>query len=329
MFDTVLIANRGEIARRLIRAVKGVGLTAVAVYSDADRAAPYVKEADKAVYIGPSEAAQSYLDIQKILDAAETSGAGAIHPGYGFLSENADFARACEALNIAFIGPRSQIIEEMGSKIAAKTRAIAAGVPVVPGYQGTAQSDEALTQAGIEAGFPLMVKASAGGGGRGMRLVHDEAELMSAIPLARQEAVSAFGDGALLLERYIPNARHVEVQILGDKKGNVIHLYDRDCSLQRNHQKVIEEAPASNLSATVRGKMLDAATALSREIGYDSAGTVEFIYDPALEDFYFLEMNTRLQVEHPVTEMITGVDIAVWQIRIANGYVRPVPHMTL
>jgi len=319
MFDTVLVANRGEIARRLIRAVQDLGLTAIAVYSDADKGAPYVREADKAVYIGSSEPANSYLDIQKILDAAEASGAGAIHPGYGFLSENAHFARACEALNIAFIGPKSSIIDEMGSKIAAKTCAIAAGVPVVPGYQGEEQTDEALITAGVDVGFPLMVKASAGGGGRGMRLVLDAAELTSAIPLARQEAKSAFGNGDLLLERYIPTARHVEVQILGDKAGHVIHLFDRDCSLQRNHQKVVEEAPAPYLPDDVRDAMQRAATALAQEIGYDSAGTVEFIYDPASQEFFFLEMNTRLQVEHPVTEMITGVDIAAWQIRIANG----------
>lgn len=316
-FNTVLIANRGEIAVRLIKACKRLDLKAVAIYSDADRGAPFVKLADDAVHIGPAEAANSYLDMDRVIKAAEKSGAGAIHPGYGFLAENASFAEKCEKAGLVFIGPRPDIIKIMGSKIEAKAAAIEAGVPVVPGYHGADMSTGNLKRAANELGLPLMIKASAGGGGRGMRLVHDLDAFDAELELARQEASAAFGDPAILLERYVGDARHIEVQVLGDHHGNVVHLYERDCSIQRNNQKIIEEAPAPNLPEHVRDKILKAALSLCTRIGYDNAGTVEFIYEAAQEEFYFLEMNTRLQVEHPVTEAITGIDLVEWQIRVA------------
>ncbi|MBE7638424.1 acetyl-CoA carboxylase biotin carboxylase subunit [Sneathiella sp. P13V-1] len=318
-FESVLIANRAEIALRLIRAVQSLGLEAIAVYSEADKNAPHVKAADKSVQLGRGETSDSYLNMEKILDAANRSGAGAIHPGYGFFSENANFAKSCEQAGIVFIGPKAEIIADMGSKIAAKERAIVAGVPVVPGYQGGEQDDDLLIAHAEEIGFPLLVKASAGGGGRGMRVVNEAGELAEQISLARQEAAAAFGDPSLLLEKYVQKARHIEVQVLGDNHGNVIHLLERDCSIQRNHQKLIEEAPAADFPSDVRERMLTSAAELAKSIGYNSAGTVEYIYDPETQDFYFLEMNTRLQVEHPVTEAITGIDLAQWQIRIANG----------
>ena len=320
-FSTVLIANRGEIALRLIHACQGLGLRAVAVYSDADRDAPHVMQADSAVHIGPSEAAQSYLDGAKIIAAANRVGAGAIHPGYGFLAENAEFAQACGDAGLTFVGPSPENIRLMGSKISAKAAAVAASVPVVPGYYGDDQSDDLLLAEAHKIGTPLLIKASAGGGGRGMRQVHDLASFATELTSARAEAEAAFGDGQVLLERYVGTARHIEVQILADTHGNVLHLFERDCSLQRNHQKVIEEAPAPNLDAGIRAQLLESAVRLTAGIGYDSAGTIEYLLDAAAGKYYFLEMNTRLQVEHPVTEAVTGIDIAQWQIRAAGGEV--------
>lgn len=322
-FASVLIANRGEIACRLIDACKGLGLRTVAVYSDADRDAPHVVAADSAVHIGASEAALSYLDGNKIIAAAKRTSAGAIHPGYGFLAENAEFAQACKDAGLTFIGPSPENIRLMGSKIAAKAAAAAASVPVVPGYYGEEQSDDLLLVEAQKIGTPLLIKASAGGGGRGMRQVHDLADFAAELTAARAEALTTFGDGQVLLERYVGTARHIEVQILADRHGNVRHLYERDCSLQRNHQKVIEEAPAPNLAHDIRTHLLDSAVRLTAGIGYDSAGTIEYLFDVVTGEYYFLEMNTRLQVEHPVTEAVTGIDIAQWQIRAAGGEVLP------
>lgn len=322
-FSSVLIANRGEIAVRLVRACQGLGLRAIAVYSDADRDAPHVIAADAAVHIGPAEAARSYLDGARIIAAAKQAGAQAIHPGYGFLAENAGFAQACADAGLVFVGPSPENIALMGSKIAAKAAAAAANVRVVPGYYGDDQSDAHLLAEAHIVGVPLLIKASAGGGGRGMRQVHDLAEFTAELTAARAEAVAAFGDGQVLLERYIGAARHIEVQILADQQGNVRHLFERDCSLQRNHQKVIEEAPAPRLAADIRASLLDSAVRLTKGIGYDSAGTVEFLLDADTGEYYFLEMNTRLQVEHPVTEAVTGIDIAAWQLRAAGGEALP------
>lgn len=318
-FDRVLIANRGEIARRIQRACRKLGLESVAVFSEADRDAPFVAEADVAVCIGGAAPAESYLNIPAILAAARETGAGALHPGYGFLSENAAFAAAVEAAGLVFIGPDPAAIARMGSKIAAKSAAEAAGVPVLPGYRGADQSDARLLEEARALGTPFLVKASAGGGGRGMRLVTDLKNAAEAIAAARSEAQGAFGDAAVFLERYAPRARHVEVQVLGDSHGSVLHLGDRDCSLQRNHQKLIEEAPAPGLPDALREDMRKAAVRLAQAIGYRSAGTVEYLYDAARGEYYFLEMNTRLQVEHPVTEAVTGIDLVEWQLRIARG----------
>ncbi|WP_071675270.1 acetyl/propionyl/methylcrotonyl-CoA carboxylase subunit alpha [Nioella nitratireducens] len=318
-FTRVLIANRGEIARRIQRGCRKLGLETVAVFSEADRDAPIVAEADHAVCIGPAAAAASYLNVAAILAAARATGAGAVHPGYGFLSENADFAAAVEAAGLVFIGPAPDAIAQMGSKIAAKAAAEAAGVPVLPGYRGSDQSDARLLQEAKALGTPFLVKASAGGGGRGMRLVTDIAAAPEAIASARAEAQGAFGDPAVFLERYASRARHVEVQVLGDTHGNLVHLGDRDCSLQRNHQKLIEEAPAPDLPGDLRDDMRAAAVRLAQAIGYRSVGTVEYLFDPERRAYYFLEMNTRLQVEHPVTEAITGIDLVEWQLRIARG----------
>ncbi|MGR3547931.1 MAG: acetyl/propionyl/methylcrotonyl-CoA carboxylase subunit alpha [Roseovarius sp.] len=317
-FTRVLIANRGEIARRIQRGCRKLGLESVAVFSVADRDAPFVAEADHAICIGGAAPSDSYLNIEAILGAAHATGAGAVHPGYGFLSENADFAAAVEAAGLVFIGPEPDAIAQMGSKIAAKAAAEAAGVPVLPGYRGADQSDARLLQEAKALGTPFLVKASAGGGGRGMRLVTDMADAPEAISSARAEAQGAFGDPAVFLERYAPRARHVEVQVLGDTNGTVLHLGDRDCSLQRNHQKLIEEAPAPDLPDDLREDMRAAAVRLAQAIGYRSAGTVEYLYDPERAEYYFLEMNTRLQVEHPVTEAITGIDLVEWQLRIAR-----------
>lgn len=318
-FKRVLIANRGEIARRIQRACTKLGLESVAIYSEADRDAPFVTEADHAVCVGPPAALQSYLNIDAILEAARATGAGAVHPGYGFLSERAEFARRVIEAGLIFIGPSPEAIARMGSKIEAKAAAEAAGVPVLPGYRGADQSEARLLAEAGKLGVPFLVKASAGGGGRGMRLVTEPNAASDAIRAAKAEAHAAFGDATVFLERYAPRARHVEVQILGDSYGHAVHLWDRDCSLQRNHQKLIEEAPAPGLPAPLREEMLGAAVSLARAIGYSSAGTVEYLYDPERREFYFLEMNTRLQVEHPVTEAITGVDLVEWQLRVARG----------
>ncbi len=318
-FTRVLIANRGEIARRIQRGCRKLGLESVAVFSDADRDAPFVAEADHAVCIGGAAPSDSYLNVEAILEAARATGAGAVHPGYGFLSENAGFAAAVEAAGLVFIGPSAAAIARMGSKIEAKAAAEDAGVPVLPGYRGEDQSDARLLEEARKLGTPFLVKASAGGGGRGMRLVSDLSGASEAIASARAEAQGAFGDPAVFLERYAPRARHVEVQVFGDSHGNVLHLGDRDCSLQRNHQKLIEEAPAADLPEALRDEMRAASVRLAQAIGYRSAGTVEYLYDSERCEYYFLEMNTRLQVEHPVTEAITGIDLVEWQLRIARG----------
>ncbi|WP_422007185.1 acetyl-CoA carboxylase biotin carboxylase subunit [Pyruvatibacter mobilis] len=317
-FTSILVANRGEIAVRVMRTAKALGYRTIAVYSDADAGAPHVAMADEAVCIGPAPVAQSYLDPQKILDAAARTGAGAIHPGYGFLSENADFARACEAAGLTFIGPRPDAVDIMGNKAEAKRRMITAGVPCVPGYEGEDQADDTFIKAASEIGFPVMVKAAAGGGGRGMRLVDDAADLPEAIRLARSEAENAFGSGELILEKAIMRPRHVEVQVFADEAGNTIHLGERDCSVQRRHQKVIEEAPCPVMTGELRAKMGAAAVEAAKAISYRGAGTVEFLLG-ADGEFYFLEMNTRLQVEHPVTELITGLDLVALQIKVAQG----------
>jgi geranyl-CoA carboxylase alpha subunit len=321
-FSKILVANRGEIAWRIMRTAKAMGYRTVAVYSDADKDAPHVGFADEAVRIGPPPVGESYLSIDRILEAAHISGADAVHPGYGFLSENEAFASACEKAGLVFIGPPPAAIAAMGNKAAAKRRMIDAGVPCVPGYQGADQSDGNLEKEARKIGLPVMVKAAAGGGGRGMRLVTDDGDLLEAIRTARTEAESAFGSGELILEKAVVDARHVEIQVFADAHGNVIHLGERDCSVQRRHQKVIEEAPSPAVNADLRARMGAAAVAAARTIGYRGAGTVEFLLgsDGA---FYFLEMNTRLQVEHPVTEAITGLDLVEWQLRVARGEALP------
>jgi geranyl-CoA carboxylase alpha subunit len=317
-FSKILVANRGEIAWRVMRTAKAMGYRTVAVYSDADKDAPHAAFADEAVRIGPSPVSESYLSIDRILEAAHKSGADAIHPGYGFLSENATFATACEKAGLLFVGPPPAAIAAMGNKAAAKRRMIDAGVPCVPGYQGADQSDAVLEKEARKISLPVMVKAAAGGGGRGMRLVERESDLLDAIRTARSEAQSAFGSGELILEKAVADARHVEIQVFADAHGNVIHLGERDCSVQRRHQKVIEEAPSPAVNADLRARMGAAAVAAARAIGYRGAGTVEFLLG-ADGAFYFLEMNTRLQVEHPVTEAITGQDLVAWQLKVAAG----------
>jgi len=317
-FESILVANRGEIALRVIRSAKALGYRTIAVYSQADAAAPHVAAADQALLLGPAPAADSYLDVAKILAAAATSGAQAIHPGYGFLSENSRFARACTDAGLVFIGPPASAIELMGNKAEAKRLMLASGVPCVPGYQGDDQSQKALVKEAKRVGFPLMVKAAAGGGGRGMRLVDNSADLPRALQLARSEAANAFGCDQLIIEKAIVRPRHVEIQVLADAHGNVIHLGERDCSVQRRHQKVVEEAPCPIMTAKLRQAMGAAALEAARSIDYQGAGTVEFLVDESGE-FYFLEMNTRLQVEHPVTELVTGLDLVALQIEIAQG----------
>jgi 3-methylcrotonyl-CoA carboxylase alpha subunit len=321
MFDTILIANRGEIACRVIRTARRLGIRTVAVYSEADAGARHVAMADEAVLIGPAPAAQSYLDGAAILAAAAATGAQAIHPGYGFLSENADFAEACAVAGLVFIGPPPAAIRAMGSKAESKRLMERAEVPMVPGYHGAAQTPADLAKAAPAVGFPVLVKASAGGGGKGMRVVRQPDGLAAAVAAAQREAKAAFGDDALLLERYLDRCRHVEIQVFADGHGNAVHLFERDCSIQRRHQKVIEEAPAPGLADSVRRAMGEAAVAAARAVGYRGAGTVEFLYQD--EQFFFIEMNTRLQVEHPVTEMITGLDLVEWQLLVAAG--RPLP----
>ncbi|WP_405789014.1 ATP-grasp domain-containing protein [Streptomyces sp. NBC_00029] len=320
MFSTVLVANRGEIAVRVIRTLRQLGIRSVAVFSDADADARHVREADTAVRIGPAAAAESYLSVERLLDAARRTGAEAVHPGYGFLAENAAFAQACADAGLAFIGPPASAISLMGDKIRAKETVKAAGVPVVPGSSGSGLTDAELVSASMEIGMPVLLKPSAGGGGKGMRLVRDEAVLAEEIAAARREARSSFGDDTLLVERWIDRPRHIEIQVLADAHGNVVHLGERECSLQRRHQKVIEEAPSVLLDEKTRAAMGAAAVDAARSCGYVGAGTVEFIVpggDPS--SYYFMEMNTRLQVEHPVTELITGLDLVELQLRVASG----------
>ncbi|WP_369137178.1 acetyl/propionyl/methylcrotonyl-CoA carboxylase subunit alpha [Modestobacter versicolor] len=325
MFRTVLVANRGEIAVRVLRTLRTMGIRSVAVYSEADAGALHTRLADVAVPIGPAPAAQSYLSVERVLDAARRTGAEAVHPGYGFLSENVDFARACAAAGIVFIGPPVAAIEAMGDKIRAKQTVAAAGVPVVPGRTEPGMDDDAVALAAVEIGFPVLLKPSAGGGGKGMRVVRDPAELPEQIAGARREARSSFGDDTLLVERYLGHSRHIEVQVFGDTHGHVVHLGERECSLQRRHQKVVEEAPSPFLGPATRAAMGSAAVDAARAVGYTGAGTVEFIVDAdSPRDFFFLEMNTRLQVEHPVTECITGLDLVELQLRVAAGERLPI-----
>ncbi len=317
----ILIANRGEIAVRIIRACRELGLPTVAVYSDCDRNARHVREADQAFHIGPSEAAKSYLRIDALLEAARRAGADAVHPGYGFLAENASFARACRERELTFIGPSPEAIDLMGSKTAARAAAVRAGVPVVPGTGRALDESVAIDEVARIAetvGYPLLVKAVAGGGGKGMRAVDDPASLGAAVRTARSEAGSAFGDTAVYLERRLLRPRHIEIQLLGDEHGTVVPFVERECSIQRRHQKVVEESPSMAVSRPLRHRLAAAAAAVARAVGYSNAGTIEFLLDEE-GAFYFLEMNTRLQVEHPVTEMVTSIDLVQWQIRIARG----------
>ena len=328
LFDKILIANRGEIACRVIRTARALGIDTVAVYSDADRDALHVALADEAIHIGPAPAAESYLVGERIIDAAARTGAQAIHPGYGFLAENAAFAAACRKAGLVFIGPPTEAIEKMGKKDEAKRLMTRAGVPVVPGYHGQDQDETRLAAEAAKIGFPVLIKARAGGGGKGMRRVDAGEDFAAALKACRREAKAAFGDDAVLIEKLIETPRHVEVQVFADAHGHVVHLFERDCSLQRRHQKVVEEAPAPGIAAGMRAEMGAAAVAAARAVGYEGAGTVEFILDvangPDGAPFYFMEMNTRLQVEHPVTEMITGEDLVEWQLRIAAGAPLPV-----
>lgn len=324
-FDTVLVANRGEIAVRVIRTLRAMGIRSVAVFSDADAGARHVLEADVAVNIGPAPARQSYLSIEAIVNAARRTGAQAVHPGYGFLSENAEFAAALHDAGIVFIGPPAKAIGTMGDKITAKAAVSAFGVPVVPGISRPGLTDDELITGAPEVGFPVLVKPSAGGGGKGMRVVHSAAELPAALASARREAASAFGDDTLFLERFVLNPRHIEVQVVADSHGNVVHLGERECSLQRRHQKVIEEAPSPVLDEATRARIGAAACDTARSVDYRGAGTVEFIVSADRPDeFFFMEMNTRLQVEHPVTELVTGIDLVELQVRVAAGEALPV-----
>ncbi len=318
----VLVANRGEIARRVLRTCRAMGIATVAVFSDADARAPYVREADEAARIGPSEPGASYLSVAALVEAARRTGADAVHPGYGFLSEHAPFAAACREAELTFIGPEPDVIARMGSKREAKRLMAGAGVPVVPGYDGEDQSDRRFVAAAREIGYPVLVKASAGGGGKGMRVVEEARALPAALAAARREALAAFGDDTLLLEKLLAQPRHVEIQIFGDTHGHIIHLGERECTIQRRHQKVIEETPSTALTPELRARMAAAGVTAGRLLSYTSAGTVEFLLD-ADGNFYFLEVNTRLQVEHPVTELVTGLDLVRWQILVAEG--RPLP----
>src|ERR1700759_4184732 len=317
VIESLLVANRGEIACRIFRTARRLGIRTIAVYSDADASARHVREADEAFRLGPAAPRESYLNVERLLEAARATGASAVHPGYGFLSENADFAAAWEKAGLIFIGPPASAIASMGSKIVAKARMRAAGVPVLPGYEGTEQDLEHLHAEARRLGMPLIVKPAAGGGGKGMRIIRDPAQIPEALAGARRLAESGFGDGSLLLERFLPAPRHVEVQIFADSQGNFVHLGDRDCSIQRRHQKLIEEAPAPGLPDELRDRLRAAAIVVAREIGYVGAGTVEFLFDG--REFYFMEMNTRLQVEHTVTEQVTGLDLVEWQLIVAAG----------
>jgi 3-methylcrotonyl-CoA carboxylase alpha subunit len=316
-FRTLLIANRGEIACRVIRTAKAMGLRTVAVYSEADRDAMHVAMADEAVLLGPARARDSYLDIKRVIEVARKSGAEAVHPGYGFLSENAEFAQACADAGLVFVGPTADMMIAMGSKSGSKMLMEKAGVPLVPGYHGEAQDEGTLAKAADRIGFPVLVKASAGGGGRGMRIVRSAGELAAAITSAKREAKAAFGDDRMLIEKFVENPRHIEVQVIGDSHGNLLSLFERECTLQRRHQKVIEEAPSPTLNATQREAVCAAARKAAGAVNYVGAGTIEFVSNG--KDVFFIEMNTRLQVEHPVTELITGIDLVEWQLRVAFG----------
>ncbi len=318
MFTKVLIANRGEIAVRVIRACRDLGILSVAVYSEADKEALHAQIADEAVCIGPAPSKDSYLNISNIIEAAIGAGAQAIHPGYGFLSENADFARACAENGLVFIGPKEETIRALGDKTSARDMAREAGVPLAEGSDGIVETIEDAAHWAEKIGYPVMLKASAGGGGKGIRVAEDETQLKEAFESASSEAVVNFGDGRLYMEKFISKPRHIEVQVLGDNEGNVIHLYDRECSIQRRHQKLIEEAPSPFLDEEHRRSMCDCAVRLAKRAGYVGAGTVEFLAD-SQQNFYFCEMNTRIQVEHPITEAITGIDLVAWQLRIASG----------
>ncbi|MDE2603874.1 MAG: acetyl-CoA carboxylase biotin carboxylase subunit, partial [Bradyrhizobium sp.] len=322
-FRTLLIANRGEIACRVIRTARAMGLRSVAVYSEADRGAMHVAEADEAVLLGPARASDSYLNIERVIEAARQSGAEAVHPGYGFLSENAQFARACADAGLVFVGPTAEMMIAMGSKSGSKALMEKAGVPMVAGYHGEAQDDATLAEAAEKIGFPVLVKASAGGGGRGMRIVHSAAELAPAIVSAKRESKAAFGDDRMLIEKYVQNPRHIEVQVIGDSHGNLLSLFERECTLQRRHQKVIEEAPSPTLNMQQRAAVCAAARKAAGAVNYVGAGTIEFVSDG--KDVFFIEMNTRLQVEHPVTELITGINLVEWQLRVAFGEKLPFP----
>lgn len=319
MFKKILIANRGEIAVRIIRAARELGISTVAIYSQADKESLHVALADEAICVGPAKSTDSYLNMNAVLSAAIVSKAEAIHPGFGFLSENSKFATMCEEMNIAFIGPSGAIMDKMGDKINARAEMIKAKVPVIPGSPGEVYSANEALLVADELGYPVMLKASAGGGGKGIRKVNSREELVSAFESASQEAKSAFGNGAMYIEKVIYPARHIEVQILGDSFGNIIHLGERDCSLQRNNQKVMEEAPSIAIGKTLRQKIGQAAVRAAKAVGYENAGTIEFLYDEKVGQFYFMEMNTRIQVEHPVTEFVTGIDIVKEQITIAAG----------
>ncbi|HRQ23010.1 MAG TPA: acetyl-CoA carboxylase biotin carboxylase subunit [Anaerolineales bacterium] len=317
-FTKILVANRGEIAVRIMRACRELGIRTVAVYSEADKHSQHVQFADEAVLLGDPAPKESYLNAEKLIRAALDAKADAIHPGYGFLSENASFAAAVESADLTFIGPPADSIRAMGDKAESKILMKKAGVPTVPGFEGL-ETFAQFKKAAQEIGYPVLVKAAAGGGGKGMRVVNEEGELKESIELARREALNAFGDERLLIEKYLAEAHHIEIQVFGDKHGNLVHLFERECSVQRRHQKVIEESPSPLLTPEIRAKMGEAAVNASKAVNYFNAGTVEFIFDPARSTFYFLEMNTRLQVEHPVTEAVTGLDLVHWQIRIAAG----------
>lgn len=319
MFDKILIANRGEIAVRIIRACREMGIKTVAVFSEPDREALHTQLADEAVCIGSAKVHDSYLNMNNIICAAVEKKVQAIHPGFGFLSENSTFAAMCEECNIKFIGPSAQVIDALGNKSNARDMMVKAGVPVIPGSDGVIEDTGKAHEVAKKLGYPVMVKASAGGGGKGIRIVRSEEELEEAFESARSETIKAFGDDKMYMEKLVEKARHVEVQVLGDSHGNVIHLGERDCSLQRKNQKVLEEAPCPVLPENVRGKMCNSAVLAAKAAGYQSAGTIEFLYDEASQEYYFMEMNTRIQVEHPITEMVTGVDIVKEQINIADG----------